>query len=59
MNLYNIILLVIGLFSFIMGIIWDKKNWLNVFVKIIFIFSSFYLIWYSLYLSNIFVVIRG
>ena len=59
MNLCNIILLVIGLFSFIMGIIWDKKNWLNVFVKIIFIFSSFYLIWYSLYLSNIFVVIRG
>ena len=59
MNLCNIILLVIGLFSFIMGIMWSKKNWLNVFVKIIFIFSSFYLIWYSLYLSNIFVVTRG
>lgn len=59
MNLYNIVLLIIGLFTFFMGIIWDKKNWINVIIKIIFILSSFYLVCYSLYLSNIFVIIRG
>ena len=59
MNLYNIVLLIIGLFAFIMGIIWSKKNWFNTIIKIIFILSSFYLVYYSLYLSNIFVVIRG
>lgn len=59
MNLCNIVLLIIGLFTFFMGIIWDKKNWFNVIIKITFILSSFYLVCYSLYLSNIFVVIRG
>lgn len=59
MNLYNIVLLMIGLFAFIMGIIWDKKNWINIIIKIIFIFSSFYLVWYSLYLSNILIMVRG
>lgn len=59
MNLCNIVLLIIGLFTFFMGIIWDKKNWINVIIKITFILSSFYLVCYSLYLSNIFVVIRG
>lgn len=59
MNLCNIVLLMIGLFTFFMGIIWDKKNWINVIIKITFILSSFYLVCYSLYLSNIFVVIRG
>ena len=59
MNLCNIVLLIIGLFTFFMGIIWDKKNWINVIIKITFILSSFYLVFYSLYLSNIFVVIRG
>ena len=59
MNLCNIVLLIIGLFTFFMGIIWDKKNWINVIIKITFILSSFYLVCYALYLSNIFVVIRG
>ena len=59
MNLYNIVLLIIGLFDLIMGIIWSKKNWFNTIIKIIFILSGFYLVYYSLYLSNIFVVIRG
>ena len=59
MNLYNIVLLMIGLFAFIMGIIWSKKNWINVIIKIIFIFSGFYLVWYCLYLSSIFIIVRG
>lgn len=59
MSLCNIVLLMIGLFAFIMGIIWSKKNWSNFVIKIIFIFSSFYLVWYSLYLSNILIMIRG
>lgn len=59
MNLYNIVLLIIGLFAFIMGIIWGRKNWFNVIIKIIFILSSFYLVWYSLYLSNILIMVRG
>ena len=59
MNLYNIVLLMIGLFAFIMGIIWSKKNWFNIIVKIIFILSGFYLVWYSLYLSNIIIMVRG
>ena len=59
MNLYNIVLLMIGLFVFIMGITWSKKNWLNTIIKIIFILSSLYLVYYSLYLSNIFIIVRG
>ena len=59
MNLYNIVLLISGLFAFIMGIIWGRKNWFNVIIKIIFILSSFYLVWYSLYLSNILIMVRG
>lgn len=59
MNLYNIVLLIIGLFAFIMGIIWSKKNWFNTVIKITFILSSLYLVCYSLYLSSIFIVIRG
>lgn len=59
MNLCNIVLLIIGLFAFFMGIIWDRKNWFNVIIKITFIFSSFYLVCYSLYLSNIFIIVRG
>lgn len=60
MNLYNIVLLIIGLFDLIMGIIWSKKNWFNTIIKIIFILSGFYLIYYSsLYLSNIFIFARG
>jgi hypothetical protein len=59
MNLCNIVLLIIGLFTFFMGIIWGRKNWFNVIIKIIFILSSFYLVWYSLYLSNILIMVRG
>ena len=59
MNLYNIVLLMIGLFVFIMGITWSKKNWLNTIIKIILILSSLYLVYYSLYLSNIFIIVRG
>lgn len=59
MNLYNIVLLIIGLFAFIMGIAWSKKNWFNTVIKITFILSSLYLVCYSLYLSRIFIVIRG
>ena len=59
MNLCNIVLLIIGLFDLIMGIIWSKKNWFNVIIKIIFILSSLYLVYYSLYLSNIFIIVRG
>lgn len=59
MNLYNIVLLIIGLFAFILGISWSKKNWLNTIIKIIFILSSLYLVYYSLYLSNIFIIVRG
>ena len=59
MNLYNIVLLIIGLFAFIMGITWSKKNLINVIIKITFIFSGFYLVWYSLYLSDIIIMVRG
>ena len=59
MNLCNIVLLIIGLIDLIMGIIWCKKNWFNIIIKIIFILSSFYLVYYSLYLSNIFIIVRG
>ena len=60
MNLYNIVLLIIGLFDLIMGIICSKKNWFNTIIKIIFILIGFYLIYYSsLYLSNIFIFARG
>ena len=59
MNLYNIVLLIIGLFVLFVGITWTKKDWLNTIIKFIFILSSLYLVYYSLYLSNIFIIVRG
>lgn len=42
----------------IMGIIWSKKNWINVFIKTI-IFSKWYILdFYALYLSNILLVVH-
>ena len=58
MNILNIILLVIGILILILGIIWSKKSWANVFIKIILIASGVYVSWYALYLSNILIVIN-
>ena len=58
MNTLNIILLVIGILILILGIIWSKKSWANVFIKIILITSGVYVSWYALYLSNILIVIK-
>lgn len=58
MNTLNIILLVIGILILILGIIWSKKSWTNVFIKLLLIASGVYLGWYALYLSNILIVIN-
>lgn len=58
MNTLNIILLVIGILIFILGVIWSKESWTNVFIKLLLIASGVYLGWYALYLSNILIVIN-
>ena len=58
MNILNVYLLLIGIFMSIMGIVWSKKNWINVFIKILHLVSGAYLILYALYLSNILLVVH-
>ena len=58
MNTLNIILLVIGILILILGIIWSKNSWVNVFIKLLLIVSGVYVSWYALYLSNILIVIK-
>lgn len=58
MSVLNIILLVIGIFVFIMGISWSKKNWLNFIIKLLLLASGGYVTWYALYLSNILIIVN-
>ena len=52
MSILNIILIFIGFFQLFMFATWSTKGWLNVVVKMIYFFSSTYLILYALYLSG-------
>ena len=58
MNTLNIILLIIGILILILGIIWSKESWTNIFIKLLLIASGVYVGWYALYLSNILIVIN-
>lgn len=58
MNMMNIILLIIGIFIFILGISWSKKDWINFIVKLLLLASGGYVTIYALYLSNILIVLN-
>lgn len=58
MSVMNIILLIIGIFIFVMGIIWSKKNWVNFILKLLLLASGGYVAIYALYLSNILIVLN-
>ena len=58
MSVMNIILLIIGIFTFVMGIIWSKKNWVNFILKLLLLASGGYVAIYALYLSNILIVLN-
>lgn len=58
MNILNIILLIMGIFNLINGIIWAKKNVINFVFKLLFLVSGGYLVFYALYLSNILIVLN-
>ena len=58
MSVMNIILLIIGIFIFVMGIIWSKKNWVNFILKLLLLASGGYVAIYTLYLSNILIVLN-
>ena len=58
MNVMNIILLIIGIFIFVLGISWSKKNWVNFIVKLLLFASGGYTAIYALYLSNILIVMN-
>jgi hypothetical protein len=58
MNILNIILLIMGIFNLIDGIIWAKKNVINLVFKLLFLVSGGYLVFYALYLSNILIVLN-
>ena len=58
MSVMNIILLIIGIFIFVMGIIWSKKNWVNFILKLLLLASGGYIAIYALYLSNILIVLN-
>lgn len=58
MNILNIIILIMGIFNLIDGIIWAKKNVINFVFKLLFLVSGGYLVFYALYLSNILIVLN-
>ena len=58
MSVMNIILLIIGIFIFVIGIIWSKKNWVNFILKLLLLASGGYVAIYALYLSNILIVLN-
>ena len=58
MNILNIILLIMGIFNLIVGIIWAKKNVINYVFKLLFLAGGGYLVFYALYLSNILIVLN-
>lgn len=58
MSMVNIILLIIGIFIFVMGITWSKKDWINFILKLLLLASGGYVAIYALYLSNILIVLN-
>ena len=58
MSVVNIILLIIGIFIFVMGITWSKKNLINFILKLLLLASGGYVAIYALYLSNILIVLN-
>ena len=58
MSILNIILLIIGIFIFVLGISWSKKNWINFFIKLLLLASGGYVAIYDLYLSGILIVLN-
>lgn len=58
MSVVNIILLIIGIFIFVMGITWSKKDWINFILKLLLLASGGYVAIYALYLSNILIVLN-
>lgn len=58
MNILNIILLIMGFFNLIVGIIWTKKNVINFVFKLLFLVGGGYLVFYALYLSDILIVMN-
>ena len=58
MNILNIILLIIGIFNFIVGIAWTKNCVIDFIFKLLFLVGGVYLVFYALYLSNILIVLN-
>ena len=58
MSVMNIILLIIGIFIFVMGITWSKKDLINFILKLLLLASGGYVAIYALYLSNILIVLN-
>lgn len=58
MNILNIILLIMGIFNLIIGAAWTKKDVINFAFKLLFLADGGYLVFYSLYLSNILIVLN-
>lgn len=58
MNSLNIILLIIGIYILISGVVWSKKNWLNLIIKLTLLASGGYVVIYALYLSDILIVLN-
>lgn len=59
MNIFNVILLVVGIFNLLMGIAWTKKNTINLVLKIMLLFGGVYLSFYAFYLSGILLIISS
>ena len=59
MNIFNVILLVVGIFNLLMGIAWTKKNTINLVLKIMLLFGGVYLSFYGFYLSGILLIISS
>lgn len=58
MNIFNLILIIIGILNFFIGVKWSKDDLCELIVKTLFLASAGYLIFYALYLEGILIVIN-
>ena len=59
MNTLNSILFIIGILTFILGISWSKKDFINLAVKLSLLAGGAYEAMYALYLNGIMIVVKS
>lgn len=58
MNTSNIILLIIGIFILVLGVVWSNKDSSNILMKLLLLAGGAYVSLYSLYLSDVVIILN-